>query len=152
MKISLPENSNKVDISIDQKNAQPLMIRIRTILQIFRGNKKLPQNFNFSNCASKLEINLLEAKIYSSRTSGRVLRYSLVGSFLNNIDMLQNLVIIGSILTVCLFECRQHLGELAVYLKEYMNSEENRLSHNSETKLRLQYRRSVRNSTDPYKR
>ena len=54
--------------------------------------------------------------------------------------------------SLIVFNFRQHLGELAVYLKEYMASEENRLSHNSETKLRLQYRRSVRNSTDPYKR
>jgi nuclear pore complex protein Nup93 len=47
---------------------------------------------------------------------------------------------------------QQHLGDFPTFLREYMTSDERRLSDNSETKLRLQYRRSVRNSTDPYKR
>ncbi|XP_072013036.1 nuclear pore complex protein Nup93-like [Amphiura filiformis] len=46
----------------------------------------------------------------------------------------------------------QDLGEFQEYLTEYMQSDERRLSPSTETKLRLHYRRAVRNSTDPYKR
>jgi len=46
----------------------------------------------------------------------------------------------------------QNLGDFPAYLKEYLTSEERRLGDSSETKLRLQYRRSVRHSHDPYKR
>ncbi|XP_074644286.1 nuclear pore complex protein Nup93-like [Tubulanus polymorphus] len=46
----------------------------------------------------------------------------------------------------------QHLGDVYPFLEEYINSDENRLSPNSESQLKLQYRRSIRNSTDPYKR
>ncbi|CAH1780372.1 unnamed protein product [Owenia fusiformis] len=49
-------------------------------------------------------------------------------------------------------KAQQHLGEFPSYLKEYMGSDNRRLSHNNETKLRLQYRRSIRNCSDPYKR
>ena len=41
------------------------------------GQQKFSQNHNLSIRASYSKINLPEAKIYSSRTSGRVLRYSL---------------------------------------------------------------------------
>ncbi|XP_013389179.1 nuclear pore complex protein Nup93-like [Lingula anatina] len=49
-------------------------------------------------------------------------------------------------------QAQQNIGEFIVFLQEYMKNEDRRLSPNSETKLRLQYRRSVRTSTDPYKR
>ncbi|XP_076352512.1 nuclear pore complex protein Nup93-like [Tachypleus tridentatus] len=44
------------------------------------------------------------------------------------------------------------LGVLVSYLTEYSQSNESRLSPSSEGQIRLQYRRSVRTSTDPYKR
>ncbi|XP_022098079.1 nuclear pore complex protein Nup93-like isoform X2 [Acanthaster planci] len=44
------------------------------------------------------------------------------------------------------------LGEFEEYLKEYMDSEDRRLSPNMQTKLRIHYRSNVRNSPDPYKR
>lgn len=44
------------------------------------------------------------------------------------------------------------LQEFAAYLQEYMQSSEQRLSDNLETKLRLSYRRSVRHGSDPFKR
>lgn len=47
----------------------------------------------------------------------------------------------------------QHLVEFKDLFTEYMNSKEgSRLSPNSESKLRLQYRRSIRTSQDPFKR
>ncbi|KAK2560702.1 Nuclear pore complex protein Nup93 [Acropora cervicornis] len=47
----------------------------------------------------------------------------------------------------------QHLVEFEDLFTEYMNSKEgSRLSPNSESKLRLQYRRSIRTSQDPFKR
>lgn len=46
----------------------------------------------------------------------------------------------------------QHLGEFRDLFTEYMSSKEGRLSPSSESKLRLQYRRSVRTSQDPFKR
>jgi len=46
----------------------------------------------------------------------------------------------------------QHLGEFRDLFAEYMNSKERRLSPSSESKLRLQYRRSIRTSQDPFKR
>lgn len=46
----------------------------------------------------------------------------------------------------------QHLGEFRDLFAEYMNSKEERLSPSSESKLRLQYRRSIRTSQDPFKR
>uniref|UniRef100_A0A674PP45 Nuclear pore complex protein Nup93 n=1 Tax=Takifugu rubripes TaxID=31033 RepID=A0A674PP45_TAKRU len=49
----------------------------------------------------------------------------------------------------------QHqLGDFKTWLQEYMNSPtpDRRLSPNSENKLRLHYRRVLRNSADPYKR
>ncbi|KAI0235619.1 Nuclear pore complex protein Nup93 [Lamellibrachia satsuma] len=46
----------------------------------------------------------------------------------------------------------QNLGDFGRFFKEYMESDDRRLGANSEREIRLQYRRSVRNSTDPYKR
>ncbi|XP_064640294.1 nuclear pore complex protein Nup93-like [Lineus longissimus] len=46
----------------------------------------------------------------------------------------------------------KQLGEFEGYLQEYAHGEDRRLSPENETKIKLQYRRSVRNSTDPYKR
>ncbi|XP_041455618.1 nuclear pore complex protein Nup93-like [Lytechinus variegatus] len=46
----------------------------------------------------------------------------------------------------------QSLGEFSEYLEEYMHNDDRRLSPSTETKLRLHYRRAVRNSTDPFKR
>ncbi|KAK2189808.1 hypothetical protein NP493_96g07020 [Ridgeia piscesae] len=46
----------------------------------------------------------------------------------------------------------QNLGDFGRFFKEYMESDDRRLGANSERDIRLQYRRSVRNSTDPYKR
>ncbi|CAH3176978.1 unnamed protein product [Porites lobata] len=46
----------------------------------------------------------------------------------------------------------QHLGEFRDLFAEYMKSKEGRLSPSSESKLRLQYRRSIRTSQDPFKR
>jgi nuclear pore complex protein Nup93 len=42
--------------------------------------------------------------------------------------------------------------EFAGYLREYIQSEDQRLSPSSEARLRLLYKRSVQSSTDPYKR
>ncbi|KAG1675940.1 Nuclear pore complex protein Nup93 [Nymphon striatum] len=44
------------------------------------------------------------------------------------------------------------LKEFSVYLKDFMNSEDRRLTPANETKIKLEYRRSVRSSTDPFKR
>ncbi|PIK35818.1 putative nuclear pore complex protein [Apostichopus japonicus] len=46
----------------------------------------------------------------------------------------------------------QDLGEFEEFLQEYMENEDRRLSPGIETKLRLHYRRAVRNSSDPFKR
>ncbi|KAF5919685.1 hypothetical protein HPG69_000286 [Diceros bicornis minor] len=47
----------------------------------------------------------------------------------------------------------QHqLGEFKTWFQEYMNSKDRRLSPATENKLRLHYRRALRNNTDPYKR
>uniref|UniRef100_A0A8C2SY49 Nuclear pore complex protein Nup93 n=1 Tax=Coturnix japonica TaxID=93934 RepID=A0A8C2SY49_COTJA len=47
----------------------------------------------------------------------------------------------------------QHqLGEFKTWFQEYMNSKDRRLSTATENKLRLHYRRALRNNTDPYKR
>uniref|UniRef100_W5MME6 Nuclear pore complex protein Nup93 n=1 Tax=Lepisosteus oculatus TaxID=7918 RepID=W5MME6_LEPOC len=47
----------------------------------------------------------------------------------------------------------QHqLGEFKNWFQEYMNSPDRRLAPATENKLRLHYRRILRNSTDPYKR
>lgn len=47
----------------------------------------------------------------------------------------------------------QHqLGDFKTWFQEYMNSPDRRLSPTSENKLRLHYRRVLRNSADPYKR
>ncbi|XP_037671757.1 nuclear pore complex protein Nup93 isoform X2 [Choloepus didactylus] len=47
----------------------------------------------------------------------------------------------------------QHqLGEFKTWFQEYMNSKDRRLSPAVENKLRLHYRRALRNNTDPYKR
>uniref|UniRef100_A0A3Q2P717 Nuclear pore complex protein Nup93 n=1 Tax=Fundulus heteroclitus TaxID=8078 RepID=A0A3Q2P717_FUNHE len=47
----------------------------------------------------------------------------------------------------------QHqLGDFKSWFHEYMNSPDKRLSPTSENKLRLHYRRALRNSADPYKR
>ncbi|KAK2841941.1 hypothetical protein Q5P01_012141 [Channa striata] len=47
----------------------------------------------------------------------------------------------------------QHqLGDFKVWFQEYVNSPDRRLSPASENKLRLHYRRVLRNSADPYKR
>ncbi|CAL8292801.1 unnamed protein product, partial [Boreogadus saida] len=47
----------------------------------------------------------------------------------------------------------QHqLGDFKAWFQEYMNSPDRRLSPASENKLRLHYRRVLRNSADPYKR
>ncbi|XP_064414648.1 nuclear pore complex protein Nup93 isoform X2 [Latimeria chalumnae] len=47
----------------------------------------------------------------------------------------------------------QHqLGEFKNWFQEYMHSKDRRLSPTTENKLRVYYRRAVRNSTDPYKR
>jgi nuclear pore complex protein Nup93 len=49
-------------------------------------------------------------------------------------------------------KARQHLGDFPQFFQEYANSESRRLTAQSERDLRLQYHRSIRNSTDPYKR
>ncbi|MGH0132388.1 UNVERIFIED_CONTAM: hypothetical protein FKN15_049214, partial [Acipenser sinensis] len=47
----------------------------------------------------------------------------------------------------------QHqLGEFKNWFQEYMNSSDRRLAPTAENKLRLHYRRALRNNTDPYKR
>ncbi|CAI5664938.1 hypothetical protein ACER0C_005822 [Sarotherodon galilaeus] len=47
----------------------------------------------------------------------------------------------------------QHqLGDFKTWFQEYMNSPDRRLSPTSENKLRLHYRRVLRNCADPYKR
>lgn len=46
----------------------------------------------------------------------------------------------------------QHLAEFRDFFVEYLNSKESRLTPSSESKLRLQYRRSIRTSQDPFKR
>ncbi|KAK1163612.1 nuclear pore complex protein Nup93 isoform X1 [Acipenser oxyrinchus oxyrinchus] len=47
----------------------------------------------------------------------------------------------------------QHqLGEFKNWFQEYMNSTDRRLAPTAENKLRLHYRRALRNNTDPYKR
>ncbi|KAI4873856.1 hypothetical protein NFI96_012985 [Prochilodus magdalenae] len=47
----------------------------------------------------------------------------------------------------------QHqLGDFKTWFQEYMNSPDRRLSPATENKLRLHYRRVLRNSADPYKR
>ncbi|KAM4619080.1 LOW QUALITY PROTEIN: nuclear pore complex protein Nup93 [Polymixia lowei] len=47
----------------------------------------------------------------------------------------------------------QHqLGDFKTWFQEYMNSPDRRLAPASENKLRLHYRRVLRNSADPYKR
>ncbi|XP_005814359.1 nuclear pore complex protein Nup93 isoform X1 [Xiphophorus maculatus] len=47
----------------------------------------------------------------------------------------------------------QHqLGDFKSWFQEYMSSPDKRLSPASENKLRLHYRRALRNSADPYKR
>ncbi|MBN3311040.1 NUP93 protein, partial [Amia calva] len=47
----------------------------------------------------------------------------------------------------------QHqLGEFKNWFQEYMNSPDRRLAPTTENKLRLHYRRVLRNSADPYKR
>uniref|UniRef100_A0A3Q2XXL7 Nuclear pore complex protein Nup93 n=1 Tax=Hippocampus comes TaxID=109280 RepID=A0A3Q2XXL7_HIPCM len=47
----------------------------------------------------------------------------------------------------------QHqLGDFKTWFQEYANSPDRRLSPTSENKLRLHYRRVLRNSADPYKR
>lgn len=43
-------------------------------------------------------------------------------------------------------------SDIAHYLQEYIDSSDRRLPPSSESKLQLQYRRSVRNSLDPFKR
>jgi len=47
---------------------------------------------------------------------------------------------------------QQHLEEFPRFFQEYMGTEDHRLSTNSEREIRLKYKSSVRNSTDPYKR
>ncbi|XP_060553313.1 nuclear pore complex protein Nup93-like [Ruditapes philippinarum] len=44
------------------------------------------------------------------------------------------------------------LGDFPTFLKEYMSNNDHRLSPSSETKIRLQYRRVVKQCSDPYKR
>uniref|UniRef100_A0A7N4NJD8 Nuclear pore complex protein Nup93 n=1 Tax=Sarcophilus harrisii TaxID=9305 RepID=A0A7N4NJD8_SARHA len=47
----------------------------------------------------------------------------------------------------------QHqLGEFKTWFQEYMHNKDRRLSPATENKLRLHYRRALRNNTDPYKR
>ncbi|KAH0619479.1 hypothetical protein JD844_000134 [Phrynosoma platyrhinos] len=47
----------------------------------------------------------------------------------------------------------QHqLGEFKSWFQEYMHSKDKRLSPATENKVRLHYRRALRNNTDPYKR
>ncbi|XP_041125050.1 nuclear pore complex protein Nup93-like isoform X1 [Polyodon spathula] len=47
----------------------------------------------------------------------------------------------------------QHqLGEFKNWFQEYMSSTDRRLAPTAENKLRLHYRRALRNNTDPYKR
>uniref|UniRef100_A0AAY4EN79 Nuclear pore complex protein Nup93 n=1 Tax=Denticeps clupeoides TaxID=299321 RepID=A0AAY4EN79_9TELE len=47
----------------------------------------------------------------------------------------------------------QHqLGDFKIWFQEYMNSPDRRLAPATENKLRLHYRRVLRNSADPYKR
>ncbi|KXJ26896.1 nuclear pore complex protein Nup93 [Exaiptasia diaphana] len=46
----------------------------------------------------------------------------------------------------------QYLGEFKEFFKEYIHNKERRLSPSTESKVRLQYRRSIRTSHDPFKR
>ncbi|CAH1270686.1 NUP93 [Branchiostoma lanceolatum] len=48
--------------------------------------------------------------------------------------------------------CQSLQGDFAMFLREYVRSEDRRLSPSTETKVRLHYRRAIRNSTDPFKR
>lgn len=45
-----------------------------------------------------------------------------------------------------------NLGDFPSFMQEYISNEDHRLSAGSETKIKLQYRRIVKNGTDPYKR
>ncbi|KAK3744462.1 hypothetical protein QZH41_012886 [Actinostola sp. cb2023] len=46
----------------------------------------------------------------------------------------------------------QYLSEFREFFKEYIHSKERRLSPSTESKVRLQYKRSIRTSHDPFKR
>ncbi|ELT94870.1 hypothetical protein CAPTEDRAFT_177509 [Capitella teleta] len=46
----------------------------------------------------------------------------------------------------------QHLGDFPRYFLEYCSSEDGRLNTQSEREVRLLYRRSIRNCTDPFKK
>jgi len=49
--------------------------------------------------------------------------------------------------------CSSHqLGDFASYFKEYVTNPEHRLSPSNDTKIKLQYRRIVKNTQDPFKR
>ncbi|XP_052062169.1 nuclear pore complex protein Nup93-like [Mytilus californianus] len=49
-------------------------------------------------------------------------------------------------------KCGHNLGDFKSFMHEYVSSEDHRLSSGSETKIQLQYRRIVKNGTDPFKR
>lgn len=49
-------------------------------------------------------------------------------------------------------KCGHNLGDFRSFMHEYVSSEDHRLSSGSETKIHLQYRRIVKNGTDPFKR
>ncbi|KAM9816270.1 nuclear pore complex protein Nup93 isoform X2 [Syngnathus typhle] len=49
-------------------------------------------------------------------------------------------------------QVQHQLGDFKTWFQEYVNSPDRRLSPTSENKLRLHYRRVLRNSADPYKR
>ncbi|EDO41551.1 predicted protein [Nematostella vectensis] len=46
----------------------------------------------------------------------------------------------------------QHLSDFKDFFREYINSDRRRINPSTESKVRLQYRRSVRTSQDPFKR
>lgn len=48
--------------------------------------------------------------------------------------------------------CSHQLGDFASYFHEYVKNPQHRLSVANDTKIKLQYRRVVKNTQDPYKR
>lgn len=47
---------------------------------------------------------------------------------------------------------RNQLGDFPTYFTEYSSSADHRLGPGNETKIKLHYRRVVKNCSDPYKR
>jgi hypothetical protein len=50
------------------------------------------------------------------------------------------------------FTFSHQLGDFPNYFKEYVSNPQHRLSPSNDTKIKLQYRRIVKNTQDPFKR